>query len=82
MAEFTIDGVPHALAVARLAAENAIGVRHGCFCAHPYLIRLLGLRPDDVHRCRDQVRRGDRSAMPGAIRAPEPEPHQSACSPG
>ena len=68
-AAFTIDGVPHALAAARLAAEDAIGVRHGCFCAHPYLMRLLGHTREDVHRYRDQVRRGDRSAMPGAIRA-------------
>jgi selenocysteine lyase/cysteine desulfurase len=69
VATFTIDGVPHALAAARLAAEDAIGVRHGCFCAHPYLMRLLGHTREDVHRYRDQVRRGDRSAMPGAIRA-------------
>jgi selenocysteine lyase/cysteine desulfurase len=69
VATFTIDGVPHALAAARLAAENAIGVRHGCFCAHPYLMRLLGYTHEDVRRYRDQVRRGDRSAMPGAVRA-------------
>jgi selenocysteine lyase/cysteine desulfurase len=69
VAAFTIDGVPHALAAARLAAEDAIGVRHGCFCAHPYLMRLLGHTREDVRRYRDQVRRGDRSAMPGAIRA-------------
>ena len=36
-------GVDHALVAARLSAEWGIGVRHGCFCAHPYLIRLLGL---------------------------------------
>jgi selenocysteine lyase/cysteine desulfurase len=69
VAAFTIDGVPHALAAARLAAEDAIGVRHGCFCAHPYLMRLLAYTREDVRRYRDQVRRGDRSAMPGAIRA-------------
>ncbi len=69
VAAFTIDAVPHALAAARLAAEDAIGVRHGCFCAHPYLMRLLGHTREDVRRYRDQVRRGDRSAMPGAIRA-------------
>jgi selenocysteine lyase/cysteine desulfurase len=69
VATFTIDGVPHALAAARLAAEDAIGVRHGCFCAHPYLMRLLGYTREDVRRYRDQVRRGDRSAMPGAVRA-------------
>ena len=69
VATFTISGVPHALAAARLAAEDAIGVRHGCFCAHPYLMRLLGNSREDVRRYRDQVRRGDRSSMPGAIRA-------------
>ena len=69
VAAFTVQGVPHALVAARLAAEEAIGVRHGCFCAHPYLMRLLGLSREEVRRYRDQVRRSDRSAMPGAIRA-------------
>ena len=69
VAAFTVDGVPHALVAARLSAEEAIGVRHGCFCAHPYLMRLLGHTREDVHHYREQVRRGDRSAMPGAVRA-------------
>jgi selenocysteine lyase/cysteine desulfurase len=68
-ATFTIGGVPHALVAARLAVEDAIGVRHGCFCAHPYLMRLLGYTREDVRRYRDQIRHGDRSAMPGAVRA-------------
>jgi selenocysteine lyase/cysteine desulfurase len=69
VATFTIDNVPHALGAARLAAEDGIGVRHGCFCAHPYMIRLLGYGRDDVRDYRTQIRRGDRSTMPGAIRA-------------
>jgi selenocysteine lyase/cysteine desulfurase len=69
VATFTVEGVPHALVAARLAAEEAIGVRHGCFCAHPYLMRLLGLTREEVRRFRDQVRRGDRSQIPGAVRA-------------
>lgn len=69
VAAFTVQGVPHSLVAARLAAEEAIAVRHGCFCAHPYLMRLLGLGREEVHRYREQVRRGDRSAMPGAVRA-------------
>ncbi len=69
VATFTVEGVPHALAAARLAAEEAIGVRHGCFCAHPYLMRLLGLSREQVLRYRDEVRHGDHSAMPGAVRA-------------
>jgi len=69
VATFTVEGVPHALVAARLAAEEAIGVRHGCFGAHPYLMRLLGLTRQQVHRYRAQARPGDRSAMPGAVRA-------------
>jgi selenocysteine lyase/cysteine desulfurase len=69
VAAFTVDGVPHALVAARLAAEDAIGVRHGCFCAHPYLVRLLGLSEAEVAAYRDEVRRGDRTRMPGAVRA-------------
>ncbi len=69
VASFTVDGVPHALVAARLAAEEGIGVRHGCFCAHPYLMRLLGYSREDVRRHQDRVRRGDRRALPGAVRA-------------
>ena len=43
VATFVVEGLSHALVAARLSAEDGIGVRHGCFCAHPYLMRLLGL---------------------------------------
>ena len=66
---FTVEGMHHALVAARLSAEFGIGVRHGCFCAHPYLIRLLGVGREGVARAREAVRRGDRSAIPGAVRA-------------
>jgi selenocysteine lyase/cysteine desulfurase len=66
---FTVTGTPHALVAARLSAEHAIGVRHGCFCAHPYLVRLLGLGPQEISHHWAAVRQGDRHAMPGAIRA-------------
>ena len=69
VAAFTVEGVHHALVAARLSAEYGIGVRHGCFCAHPYLIRLLDLPERDVLSYRDAVLRGDRSTMPGAVRA-------------
>lgn len=69
VATFTVEGVPHALVAARLAAEEGIGVRHGCFCAHPYLTRLLGLSPDDIAVYREDVLRNDRRNMPGAVRA-------------
>jgi len=69
VAPFVVDGVPHALVAARLSAEHAIGVRHGCFCAHPYLVRLLGLSDDEIERYRQDVIAGDRRAIPGAVRA-------------
>ena len=69
VATFNVRGVPFALVAARLSAEFAIGVRHGCFCAHPYLTRLLNLSDVDVARSRDHIRHGERRAMPGAVRA-------------
>jgi selenocysteine lyase/cysteine desulfurase len=69
VATFVVEGVPHALLAARLSAEHGIGVRHGCFCAHPYLLRLLRLPEDEVAAYRDAVRHGDHRHMPGAVRA-------------
>jgi selenocysteine lyase/cysteine desulfurase len=69
LAAFTITGVNHALVAARLSAEHAIGVRHGCFCAHPYLMRLLHLTADEIADYRRAVRAGDHTRTPGAVRA-------------
>ena len=69
LATFVIEGIPHALVAARLSAEFGIGVRHGCFCAHPYLLRLLGLSPTEVSAYREAVLVGDRREIPGAVRA-------------
>ena len=69
VATFVVEGVPHALVAARLSAEFAIGVRHGCFCAHPYLMRLLGIGPEQLGKFREAAHRHDRAAMPGAVRA-------------
>jgi selenocysteine lyase/cysteine desulfurase len=69
LAAFTVEGMHHALVAARLSAELGIGVRHGCFCAHPYLLRLLGVGPAGVAEVRAAVQRGDRRGIPGAVRA-------------
>ena len=66
---FAVEGLPHPLLAARLSAEYAIGVRHGCFCAHPYLVRLLGLSADETARYRHDIVVGDRTNIPGAVRA-------------
>jgi selenocysteine lyase/cysteine desulfurase len=69
LATFTVAGTHHALVAARLSAEHGIGVRHGCFCAHPYLLRLLRLDAEQVAAYRAAVLVGDRRAIPGAVRA-------------
>jgi selenocysteine lyase/cysteine desulfurase len=69
VAAFVLDGVPHGLLAARLANEHAIGTRSGCFCAHPYMGRLLGLSEADVQQFHDDVRAGLRHRLPGAVRA-------------
>jgi selenocysteine lyase/cysteine desulfurase len=69
VASFVVDGIPHSLVAARLSAEFGIAVRHGCFCAHPYLTRLLGLSEHEIAEYRAAVIKGDRSTMPGAVRA-------------
>jgi selenocysteine lyase/cysteine desulfurase len=69
VAAFTVAGMHHGLVAARLSAEFGVGVRHGCFCAHPYLLRLLGVGPAGVAKARAAVLRGDRTGIPGAVRA-------------
>ena len=59
----------HALVAARLSAEYGIAVRHGCFCAHPYVVRLLGMDPTAVDAYRREVLSGDHRGVPGAVRA-------------
>jgi cysteine desulfurase/selenocysteine lyase len=63
---FTIDGTRHDEAATILNQEAAIAVRNGCFCAQPYLYRLLGL--DDTAALRERLRAGDESNLPGAVR--------------
>jgi len=65
---FTVLGMHHALVAAALSAEHAIGVRHGCFCAHPYIAHLLGVSISDAHTIRDRLRRGEHRDIPGAVR--------------
>jgi cysteine desulfurase/selenocysteine lyase len=66
---FTLGDLPHALVSAVLSCEYAIGTRNGCFCAHPYVKRLLHLAPDEIHQVTANILRGDRSAIPGMVRA-------------
>jgi S-adenosylmethionine/arginine decarboxylase-like enzyme len=69
VATFTFDGYRHPLLAAILSAEYAIGVRHGCFCAHPLMARLLGVPAVELERLEAELRAGRRPALPGAVRA-------------
>jgi cysteine desulfurase/selenocysteine lyase len=64
-----VKQVNHFLAAAVLGYEFGIGVRSGCFCAHPYILHLLGLSRDEAAEVRQRMQGGDKSEMPGLIRA-------------
>lgn len=65
---FNVEGLPHSLTAAILGTEWGIGVRSGCFCAHPYVTRLLDVPKKQMSDFRKDVRRGDKSTMPGMVR--------------
>ena len=64
-----LENANHFLAAAILGYEYGIGVRSGCFCAHPYILHLLGLSKEEAEGVRLRMLSGDRSEMPGLIRA-------------
>jgi cysteine desulfurase/selenocysteine lyase len=66
---FNVEGVSHFLVAAILGYEGGIGVRSGCFCAHPYVVHLLQLDEAESARWRDHLLAGDKSDMPGMVRA-------------
>ncbi|MDP4090308.1 MAG: aminotransferase class V-fold PLP-dependent enzyme [Bacillota bacterium] len=45
---FTVSGIPHAEIAKALSEDSGIGVRNGCFCAQPYVQRLLKLTPEEI----------------------------------
>lgn len=51
---FTLDSKSHFLVASILGHEYEIGVRSGCFCAHPYVIHLLGLNAKNPMRSKNR----------------------------
>ena len=49
--------------------EFGIGVRNGCFCAHPLILHLLEVDEEESLRVRDEMIHNKRDNMPGLIRA-------------
>ncbi len=66
---FALGGVPYATLAAVLSAEYGIGVRHGCFCAHPLMTVLLKIDAAHDRRIRDGLAGGVPTSIPGAVRA-------------
>jgi selenocysteine lyase/cysteine desulfurase len=69
LASFVIEGLHHGLVAAALSHEWGIAVRHGCFCANPYVFHLLHMSKDAVEAVENEVTAGQRKALPGAVRA-------------
>ncbi len=63
-----LPGISHFLVAAILGYEYGIGVRNGCFCAHPYLLHLLGFSAEQAEQVRQQMISGDRRNAPGMVR--------------
>ena len=66
---FNVDDQHHALTAAILGIEAGIGVRNGCFCAHPYVKELLRVTPEQDRLLAEEVLAGDKSRLPGMVRA-------------
>ena len=64
---FNIKGFHHTKGALMLNWEKAIACRNGCFCAHPYLHRLLTVK--ELDELKRQLRNGENPVLPGAIRA-------------
>lgn len=65
---FTLQNVPSHLVAASLGFEWGIGVRSGCFCAHPYVMSLLGIDNRGQQRIRYNLLHRRRDLVPGMVR--------------
>ncbi|MGB2956390.1 MAG: aminotransferase class V-fold PLP-dependent enzyme [Anaerolineales bacterium] len=63
-----LKGKSHYLVAAILGHEFGIGVRNGCFCAHPYLLDLMKVTESEAGQVRESILEGDRSNIPGLVR--------------
>ncbi len=65
---FSLDGLAHGLVAAILSFEGGIAVRNGCFCAHPYVLTLLGISQEQFETHKQQALVHNRSTLPGMVR--------------
>jgi selenocysteine lyase/cysteine desulfurase len=65
---FNLRGADHYKVAAILSHEGAIGVRNGCFCAHPYILRLLKVSSEEALRHHKEIIAGTEVGLPGLVR--------------
>jgi selenocysteine lyase/cysteine desulfurase len=65
---FNLGTIPYDLLATILSAEHGIGIRHGCFCAHPLMMRLLRVDDAEADRLIAATRAGGHERLPGAAR--------------
>jgi selenocysteine lyase/cysteine desulfurase len=65
---FNLAGYGYDEVAAILSAEYGIGIRHGCFCAHPLMIELLRVERGIADGLIEATRRGEHPRLPGAAR--------------
>lgn len=61
---FNVKGIYHQKIAQILSEEAGIGVRSGCFCAQPYVQRLLNINKDEI----EKFRKNPDLKRPGMIR--------------
>ena len=63
-----VRGVDHYKVAAVVSFEGGIGVRNGLFCAHPYMLHLLGISSGKALRHQQDILAGTRVGRPGLVR--------------
>ena len=61
---FNINGLNHGELAMKLASEGNIGLRNGCFCAQPYVHKLLGITLEDI----EELKNNKELPRPGMVR--------------
>ena len=65
---FNLAGTPYDLLAAVLSAEHGIGIRHGCFCAHPLMFASCASTTTRWAASQEVTRAGHHPNLPGAAR--------------
>jgi selenocysteine lyase/cysteine desulfurase len=66
---FNLRDLHHSLVASILSSEYGIGVRDGCFCAHPLMLHTLCVDPEAADVIREDISQGYRIRVPGSVRA-------------